>query len=311
MTDSTETKVERKFETLNKTGEQVIISGKPENRVKYTVVINPFAEDLCKGTDVLEVNDILKTGQKLHPAIDLESISLYEFDLTKEDNKGELIEDGYKFKYFKDEMKLWMEIPDEQGLVLEYEYEFNPNFVEGFVLENSILLEGYSSSENKLALHEMESSAIAVKKMIKIYKVDEENFKETLPGTEFKLEYLEDGQWKTKYEEIKVNENGYIAFYLSGKNKELKEGFLYRLVETKAVKGYELPEKPMYFELNGITGHWEGEKVHNFDKEGGIEYITNKKEEKPKMVVIPQTGGHVSWARILGCMLIVAAKKKE
>src|SRR3712207_9352641 len=92
------------------------------------------------------------------------------------------------------------------GFVLEYEYVMDVNYIGDVAVSNEVSLNGDWSSNNNIKLNEVSSSATVNKKLIKIYKVDGENFKKTLPGTEFRLEYYDKVNkiWKVKKENIRV-----------------------------------------------------------------------------------------------------------
>lgn len=305
--DSTETTVIKDSKKIDKKGYQLdendkplldshgnlVPSSKPSNKIKYSIVINPKGEDLDKSSKTLTLKDKIIGGEAINPTLGIDSLKLYRYDPTTEDNKGTLVSDNnYRFKYNNETKEIEMVIPDKSGFVLEYVYTFDPNFAGSITINNNISLNGEWSSNTKTVLKDMTSSATASKKIIKIYKVDEDNYKKLLPGTEFKLEYFDKNskQWAVKSEKIIVNEDGYIHFNLAGSNKDLDSDTLYRLLETEALDGYRKPEEPTYIvwldthedvstalsnsQINeaGVDKN----KIKTFSNSGGIEYISNK-----------------------------------
>ncbi|WP_455257139.1 Cna B-type domain-containing protein [Peptoniphilus asaccharolyticus] len=305
--DSTETIVKKDSKKIDKKGYQLdendrplldsngnpIQGRKPSNKIKYSIVINPRGEDLDKSSKTLTLKDKIIGGESINPTLGIDSLKLYRYDPTAEDNKGTLVSDNnYRFKYNNETKEIEMVIPDESGFVLEYVYTFDPTFAGSITINNNISLNGEWSSNTKSVLKEMTSSATASKKIIKIYKVDEDNYKKLLPGTKFKLEYFDKNskQWAVKTEEIIVNESGYIHFNLAGSNKDLDSDTLYRLLETNPLEGYKKPEEPTYFVwldthdsvLAALSNAQINEagvdknKIKTFSNSGGIEYISNK-----------------------------------
>ncbi|MDD7511828.1 MAG: Cna B-type domain-containing protein [Peptostreptococcaceae bacterium] len=303
---SSETKVIKRYKKLDKKGQQLDINGnpllkpdgsvntgaKPSSNIKYSVVINPEGADLDKSSEHLTLVDELNGGEAMHQALDLDTLKLYKYDPTKADNKGfEIDSSNYSMQYDLKNSRLTLKIPDEMPYVLEYIYRLNPNFADGLTLNNKINLSGEWDSQDNLVLKDVGSSATATKKLIRIYKVDEDNYKKVLPNTEFKLESYDKARktWILKSSLIKVNKDGYIQWSLSGGDSEISADTLYRLTETKPVDGYGRPDKPTYFILNsgenenasydasgaidaGITKY----DLTFFSKNGGIYYITNK-----------------------------------
>ena len=305
----TVTKIKKDPERVDKRGVQLdengdpilgpdgkLIPGKrPTSRIKYTVSINPAGEDLNKGSNTLTLKDKFSGPENLQAMLDIESVKLYRYDHKAENNKGNLLnESNYTLSYKSDSKELTLKIPDEMGLVLEYEYVLDTNYAGDIKVSNEVSLDGEWSNKDETLLKEISSSATATKKLIKIYKVDSDNFKKVLPGTEFKLEYWdkEESNWKTHKEKVVVGKDGYIQWNLAGGDKDLKEDTLYKLIETKPVAGYQIIEKETYIiwksdheNLNFDTSYnnsgaanagIDKNKIVKFANGGGIHYITNK-----------------------------------
>lgn len=303
----TVTKIKKDPERIDKRGVQLdengdpilgpdgkLIPGKrPTGRIKYTVSINPAGEDLNKGSNTLTLKDKFSGPDNLQAMLDLESVKLYRYDHKAENNKGNLLsESNYTLSYKSDSKELTLKIPDEMGLVLEYEYTIDTNYAGDIKVSNEVSLDGEWSNKDETILKDVSSSATVTKKLIKIYKVDSDNFKKLLPGTEFKLEYWdkEESNWKTHKEKVVVGRDGYIQWNLAGGDKDLKEDTLYKLIETKPVAGYQIIEKETYiiwksdhenfdtsYNNSGAANSGiDKNKIVKFANGGGIHYITNK-----------------------------------
>lgn len=301
------TKVKRDPEKVDKKGVQLDDKGnpligsdgkpipgkKPTGRVKYTIVINSSGEDLNKGSDILTLKDNFSGPENLQAMLDINSVKLYRYELKADNNKGTAVnESNYTLSYDSDKKELIMKIPDEMGLVLEYEYVLDTNYAYDIKVSNEVSLNGEWSNKDETVLKEVSSSATATKKIIKIYKVDSDNFKKVLPGTEFKTEYWDKSEmkWKTHKEKVEVGKDGYIKWNLSGTDKDLKEDTLYKLVETKPLIGYQITEKEIYIMWQGEHENFntaynnseaskagiEKDRIVKFSNGGGIHYITNK-----------------------------------
>ncbi|MRJ47698.1 Cna B-type domain-containing protein [Fundicoccus ignavus] len=303
-----ETDVHRTIEKLTKSGQQLDINGNPvqlnadgtlaagvvpSNQIKYTVEINPQGLNLNAGSDYLTLTDKLSGGDSYHPILDLNTLNLYRYDATQPDHKGVLVsESNYSFKYNAETHQFEMTIPDSKGYILEYVYNIDSNYLNNTAISNNINLMGEWGSASQTTMKVSDSSATSSQRFIKIYKVDEDNYKKTLPGTEFKLEYYDKtiNSWKVKTETVIVNSEGNILWNLSGLNKSIDSDVLYRLTETKPLVGYSLPIKPFYFiwvgshedqvksKLDaGVTQAEISETdIKFFGYTGGITYVSNK-----------------------------------
>lgn len=110
--------------------------------------------------------------------LDIESVKLYRYDPKAENNKGNLLsESNYTLSYKSDSKELTLKIPDEMGLVLEYEYTIDTKYAGNPKVSNEVSLDGEWSNKDETILTEVSSSSTASKKLIQIYKVDSNNFK--------------------------------------------------------------------------------------------------------------------------------------
>lgn len=268
---STDVTVERDVPKLEKTGAQLPQydeNGNPmkdnegkellSHTVRYTVFINPAAQDLDPNADVLQLVDTFGnlpdgvTGADLN----IDSVKLYLYDADTADHLGsELSNARYSYTYDSDGRVLTFTIPDSMGLVLVYDYTIDRGTAAGgLTLSNSVELTGVADSktENETKLVETSSSATTTKRTLTIYKVDGTNYGHTLPGAQFELKQFEvdSKNWK-HLEDFTTDENGVIV--LSRADDEKYENFnfedntLYQLIETTAPSGYAKDETPYYF----------------------------------------------------------------
>lgn len=259
VTSRQDTTVYNNPKRLEKNGVQVLDdSGKPTSVLRYTVVVNAGAEDLDPNSDQLVLVDNVSGNVDLE--LKLTSISLYKYDKDAPDNLGALVP---RFSYLMavDSItgEMSITLSDEQGYVLIYDYEVNSNeIVLGLSsVTNRVSLGTETEDSVSIALMNVESSATAWQSVVNIVKVDAYNYSKVLEGAEFTLSYRDrdTGSWiavpnnDQNSEVFVTNEQGLVVLTLTGINKDLSQGLLYRLTETKAPHGYEGSEnvKDYYF----------------------------------------------------------------
>ena len=235
------------------------------NTVRYTVTINPAAQDLDPNADVLQLIDTFGNLPYGVAGADLSigSVKLYLYDADTADHLGsELSNARYSYTYDSSSRVLTFTIPDSMALVLVYDYTIDRGTAAGdLTLSNAVELTGVAGSktEDQTHLVETSSSATVTKRTLTIYKVDGTNFGRTLPGAEFKLEQFENenNQWMQVDTTFTSDENGQIVFNQVGDNGEqiYQLNTLYRLTETKAPSGYAKDDTHYYFVwlANGST----------------------------------------------------------
>lgn len=279
----------------------------PTGTIRYSIVINPAAQDLVKNVDTLTLVDTMDSdASQFNPQLDVSSVHLYNYDSSKKDHIGKEVDtSAYMIHYDATTGKITMTIPDSKALVFVYDYNLDESFSSGKQITNHAELNGSWSTSKSVTLVETSSSATARKKKIVLYKVDSQNFHTTLPGTVFKLErYDGNAVWTTVDEKgnantnarITVGQDGTITWDLSGQTPPLKADTLYRLTETQAVDGYALDQTHHYFiwrdqnstvdqaynnaragdraDDNG-TGAVQKENISIFSHSGGVMYIEN------------------------------------
>ena len=247
-----ETKVERETQVVTKSGQQI----NNTTKIEYTVNINPAGKDLDPNSDKIVLKDELDLYYEYSAYIDASSLKLYEYDSTKENNRGQVI-DSSRYQVQMDTQKniLTITLPDELACVLVYQYDFDVGNAATPRIGNKVVLQGEFSSDVDTAIDTTHSEAGVVRGKMSIFKVDGKDYSKTLPGARFKLSVFnpETSQWDVKKdgnsEEFATNENGEISFAGSNKDKFLSAFNLYKVEETKAPDGYELNKTPYYFSI--------------------------------------------------------------
>ena len=247
-----ETKVERETKVVSKYGRQIDNTTK----IEYTVNINPAGKDLDPNSDKIVLRDELEFDNKYSAYIDASSLKLYEYDSSKENNRGNLI-DSSRYQVQMDTQKniLTITLPDELACVLVYQYDFDVGNAATPRIRNEVVLQGEFSSDVDTAIDTTHSEAGVVRGKMSIFKVDSNDYSRTLPGAKFKLSVFNPDKktWDVikngESEEFVTNEDGEIDFTGTNKDKFLSAFNLYKVEETKAPDGYELNEKPYYFSI--------------------------------------------------------------
>ena len=247
-----ETKVERNTPVVSKFGRQIDNTTK----IEYTVNINPAGKDLDPNSDKIVLRDELEFDNKYSAYIDASSLKLYEYDSSRENNRGNLIDSSrYQVQIDRQTNVLTITLPDELACVLVYQYDFDVGNAATPRIRNEVVLQGEFSSDVDTAIDTTHSEAGVVRGKMSIFKVDSNDYSKTLPGAKFKL-YVFNPDKKTwdvikngESEEFVTNEDGEIDFTGTNKDKFLSAFNLYKVQEIQAPDGYELNETPYYFSI--------------------------------------------------------------
>ena len=247
-----ETKVERNTPVVSKFGRQI----NNTTKIEYTVNINPAGKDLDPNSDRIVLRDKLEFDNKYSAYIDVSSLKLYEYDSSKENKRGNLIDSSrYQVQMDTQNNILTITLPDELACVLVYQYDFDVGNAATPRIKNKIELQGEFSSIDERVINTTHSEAGVVRGKMSIFKVDSKDYSRTLPGAKFKL-YVFNPDTKTwdvirngESEEFVTNEDGEIDFTGTNKDKFLSAFNLYKVEEIEAPDGYELNKKPYYFSI--------------------------------------------------------------
>ena len=247
-----ETRVERNTPVVSKFGRQIDNTTK----IEYTVNINPAGKDLDPNSDKIVLRDKLELDNKYSAYIDASSLKLYEYDSSKENNRGNLI-DSSRYQVQMDTQKniLTITLPDELACVLVYQYDFDVGNAATPRIRNKVVLQGEFSSDVNTAIDTQHSEAGVVRGKMTIFKVDGKDYSKTLPGAKFRLSVFnpDTSQWDVMNDgnstEFVTDKNGEICFAGTNKDRFLSAFNLYRVEEIEAPDGYELNKKPYYFSI--------------------------------------------------------------
>ena len=283
-----ETKVERKTQVVTKSGKQI----ENTTKIEYTVNINPAGKDLDPNSDKIVLRDELEFDNKYSAYIDASSLKLYEYDSSKENNRGNLIDSSrYQVQMDTQNNILTITLPDELACVLVYQYDFDVGNAATPRIRNKVVLQGEFSSDVDTAIDTTHSEAGVVRGKMSIFKVDGKDYSKTLPGAKFKLSEFnpETSQWDVKNvgnsEELVTNENGEISFAGTNKEKFLSAFNLYKIEETKAPEGYERNETPYYFSI--YQADIDKTKQDAIDEMKNREIFTKSKIDPNKVWFVP------------------------
>ena len=251
--------------------------------VHYKVEINKNRADLSKDSQWIEVEDRLTYTLDEHVNEEtqyllLDSTSVKVFKCDQDGNTTELKPSDYNFQYKEEDKQYVMKLvlPDEEYLILEYDYIVNNSNGGMITLKNDISLPGYSGEDIKEDSETIEfsmytSGAIAQLDGVAFRKVDGKNITKGLSGAQFKLfEWMECGSSEESSEEeiagpgysfepvggsevvFESDENGlFILKYpdsetITGATIDIKPNTAYYLKETKTPQGYQ-SEDYFYF----------------------------------------------------------------
>lgn len=247
-----ETKVERETQVVAKFAKQI----ENTTKVEYTVNINPAGKDLDPNSDKIVLKDELDLYYEYSAYIDASSLKIYEYDSSKENNRGKVIDSSrYQVQIDTQTNVLTITLPDELACVLVYQYDFDVGNAATPRIRNKVVLQGEFSSDVDTAIDTTHSEAGVVRGKMSIFKVDSNDYSKTLPGAKFKLSVFNPDKktWDVikngESEELVTNEDGEIDFTGTNKDKFLSAFNLYKVEETKAPDGYELNNTPYYFSI--------------------------------------------------------------
>ena len=246
-----------KKEILEKTGNYDVKT----HQANYTLCINPRAEDLAPGSDMLELTDTMesthfgKTGMELM----LDSIKVYEYILQDGDwVKGNEVKDIVRVEKVEETAstrKYKFVLPDEKALVLEYSYKMNPgDLATDMSVKNTATLAGKLVG-NDVTVKNDSASATVHNAVLTVAKTDSAtNLAITASPATFAIYHYNktDRQWESIGTWQTTNGSFDLTFAQSpaAGSSHLVTGDLYKLVETVAPADYVRDKTPHYFIWN-------------------------------------------------------------
>lgn len=163
------------------------------------------------------MRDELEFDNQYSAYIDASSLKLYEYDSSKENNRGNLIDSSrYQVQMDTQNNVLTITLPDELACVLVYQYDFDVGNAATPRIRNNVVLQGEFSSDVDTAIDTTHSEAGVVRGKMSIFKVDGRDYSKTLPGAKFKLSVFnpDTKSWDVirngESEEFVTNEDGEI-----------------------------------------------------------------------------------------------------
>ena len=248
-----------KKELLEKTGNYDVKT----HQANYTLCINPRAEDLAPGSDMLELTDTMesthfgKTGMELM----LDSIKVYEYILQDGDwVKGNEVKDIVRVEKVEETAstrKYKFILPDEKALVLEYSYKMNPgDLATDMSVKNTAALAGRKPVGSNVPVKNDSASATVHNAVLTVAKTDSAtNLAITASPATFAIYHYNkiSQEWDfIRTENTGSNGSFDLTFAQSPAegSSHLATGNLYKLVETKAPTDYAPDATPHYFIWN-------------------------------------------------------------
>lgn len=267
---------------LEKTSNSNLLDAK--DTIEYTLEVNENAADLLEGSDELTLTDTLqaKSQSSFGTTLVAGHIKVYEVitDSAGNETLSELSTDEYSYSVGSYETKasyydnaqddgyysyntIEFKIPDKKHLRIVYRYTFSSDS-SGQVkisVSNKASLKGIAEDKGSSLPYEdivlEEAGAKANVHGINIYKVDNENNAIVLSGAEFALYKWTGSSWQriiydSSSATWKDSADDTASEYISGEDglvalQHLTYNQAYKLVETKAPKGYLLKSTPLYF----------------------------------------------------------------
>ena len=246
---STATTVTRDATEVKKTGEQVMENGKPTNRVRYTVYINPSRKRLNNGNPLtLEDKLELKAGADAYG--DLSTVKFYSYEFSGgQPTIGEELPEGV-CQILHSDQNYWLRVsvPDEKAIVMQYECEIDPGNTVTSELSNSVYLNGNKKDGTDTKVQHNSSGATVKMGQLLLNKMDSYTGI-PLKDAKFSIEYYDKqmGKW-TLWNNGSTGESGKITLGVTttGDHTTLKTDTLYRLMEREAPANYKLDQTPHY-----------------------------------------------------------------
>lgn len=250
-------------------------------RVKYSIKLNPYGKDIVEGSETLTLKDVFEYYPQItaHAPGDWGGGTAYDLNVWLVPDSVRLykgIPDGNGGLTKGEEIKNWnwtvttgvsskgdgqktstligTNLPDSTPLILEYDYQLQSQIPEdyetnvgNYKVSNSAELTGtdYKDSQTGSEVNwgkQETTGAVTSDLAGTLYKVRKGSYGITLPGADFKLEKYDGSEYVNTGVIYTTDESGKIT--VKWEEDKYEYNVLYRLVETAAPTGYELPADP-------------------------------------------------------------------
>jgi hypothetical protein len=253
--------------------------------VQFQILINPDAQKLASGTQTLTLTDTLDFPDVLSEQFNLNSIKLYEYDVSAENNLGQALADStYSYTYDQSEHVLKMSVSDALAMVLVYESAFYNPSGSSQLINNYADLSGLAQSSSQVWIEA--STSYTQGTNIQFYKVDKNDYDIRLGGVEFELsEYYLFGYWNL-VETFTSNDQGEIVLSQEFCEQNISYNTLYRFEETSSPQGYEIDngEGIVYFVI--LDGSSSQDSVRDT-----LKFLGVRSDILDQIQYLPQEGG--------------------
>ena len=248
---STATTVTRDATEVKKTGEQVMENGKPTNRVRYTVYINPSRQTLNNG-EPLTLKDKLELKAGADAYGDLSTVKFYSYEFSDgQPTIGTELPEG-TCQILSPTQDCWLQVsvPDGTAIVMQYECVIDPGTAVTPELSNSVYLNGNKKDGTDTKVQHSSSGATVKMGQLLLNKMDSYTGK-PLKDAKFSIEYYDKQmkEWTLWDNNTRsTDESGKITLGVTteGEYNTLKADTLYRLVEQEAPANCKLDQTPHY-----------------------------------------------------------------
>lgn len=257
LTETLHTTVERSVDPLKKTGKLV-----GPDRIEYQVVVNPAQKDLSVGATEAPNIELWDNVTAENGAIvrgDLDSVKLYYFQYDEATGVTRGVEvDRRLYRVLQADENGWlhMEVPNKTAMILVYQCDVKQgSAAANYNVDNTVKLGNGKSTKSDSINFTYASAATASTGQFLLHKVDDYSGV-ALPGAEFTIWQYEPqtGIWQLWSGGEKGNgvvttdEKGQVSLTVleNGSDQTLKPDLLYKIVETKAPKDYQMDPTPHY-----------------------------------------------------------------
>lgn len=257
LTETLNTTVERPVDPLKKTGQ--LVAGKTD-RIEYQVVVNPAQKDLSVGATEAPNIELWDNVTAENGAIvrgDLNSVKLYYFQYDEANGVTRGVEvDRRLYRVLQADENGWlhMEVPNKTAMILVYQCDVKQgSAAANYNVDNTVKLGNGDSTKSDAIKFTYASAATASTGQFLLHKVDE-YFGVALPGAEFTIWQYDPqtGAWQLwsggENGVVTTDEKGQVSLTVleNGGDQTLKPDLLYKIVETKAPKDYQMDATPHY-----------------------------------------------------------------